>query len=352
MLADVFRRRPLHMRDLVTHALPMLVEAPAERRQPAEAGLDQHDLEVAILLEQPLEDHARDHRLLAGRVLGHLLDVERGPAGVGHRPARIAEHVDADRQSGLDGCLIDRPVAAPPVCFRGAAQHEHLREVLRTRAALDLGLRGVRILIRHDHRSLEALVLRGPPFDLLLIRGECDGGGEFRVLIALRGRLQRIQDAVVHVVEVEQLLAHETKIAARQAAARRPRIAARRLRRDLRHRIGLGETVARPDAVGLQVRPPLIGEMLAVVLEQHLRVDVAIDDAVARLLRARGTNLDVHGRLSWAGDEFSRSYVASGFSTSILRCKPCGIPFGTRSSPSNCQCGKSDENNSISSDLK
>src|SRR4051812_16112315 len=51
-------------------------------------------------------------------------------------------------------------------------------------------------------------------------------------------------------------------------------------------------------------------------------------------------------------DAFSRSYVASGLSTSILRRNPSGIPCGMRASPSNCQWGKSEENNSISSDLK
>src|SRR5205814_6553346 len=59
----------------------------------------------------------------------------------------------------------------------------------------------------------------------------------------------------------------------------------------------------------------------------------------------------VRGRL-FRGHALSRSYVASGFSTSILRRKPCGIPFGMRSSPSNCQCGKSDENNNISSERR
>src|SRR3954453_11804278 len=92
--------------------------------------------------------------------------------------------------------------------------------------------------------------------------------------------------------------------------------------------------------------------MLAVFLDQHLRVDVGIDDAVARLLRAIWAKLDVHCRLSSAGDGLSRSYVASGFSTSILRCNPCGIPFGRRSLPSNCQCGKSEENNNISSERR
>src|ERR1043165_2922575 len=93
--------------------------------------------------------------------------------------------------------------------------------------------------------------------------------------------------------------------------------------------------------------------MAAVILHQQLGMDVAVDDAITRLLRAqRLADLDVHCRLSFAGDALSRSYVASGFSTSILRRKPCGIPFGMRSSPSNCQCGKSEENNRISSERR
>src|SRR5947207_3588049 len=82
-------------------------------------------------------------------------------------------------------------------------------------------------------------------------------------------------------------------------------------------------------------------------------MDVAIDDAVARLLRAGGlANLDIHDALSLSEAPFRRSYVASGFSTSILRRNPSGIPFGMRSSPSNCQCGKSEENNKISSERR
>src|SRR5215212_6269108 len=93
--------------------------------------------------------------------------------------------------------------------------------------------------------------------------------------------------------------------------------------------------------------------MPAIIVNQQLRVDVAIDDAVARLGGAGGrADFDVHGRLSKAGEVFSRSYVASGFSTSILRRNPSGMPFGMRSSPSNCQCGKSDENSSMSSERR
>src|SRR5437763_16724519 len=43
----------------------------------------------------------------------------------------------------------------------------------------------------------------------------------------------------------------------------------------------------------------MIGEMLAIVLDQHLRVDIAIDDAVARLLRTIGlTDFNVHEDVS------------------------------------------------------
>src|SRR5262245_12770618 len=63
MLAQIFRRRLAQMRDLVLHALPVLVEPPAERRDPGETRLDQYDLELGVALEHTLNDQARDRGL-------------------------------------------------------------------------------------------------------------------------------------------------------------------------------------------------------------------------------------------------------------------------------------------------
>jgi hypothetical protein len=64
MLADHFRRRAGEMRDLVAHALPVLVEPPAKRQQPAEAAFDHHDprragSELENLLMKARQDTAR-----------------------------------------------------------------------------------------------------------------------------------------------------------------------------------------------------------------------------------------------------------------------------------------------------
>src|SRR5215813_3330747 len=98
MLAQIFRWRALEVGHVGLERLPVLVHAPAERRHPAEARLDHHDLELRIALEHAFENEAHDLRLTAGGVLGHVLDIERWPASVARRPAAGAENVDADRQ--------------------------------------------------------------------------------------------------------------------------------------------------------------------------------------------------------------------------------------------------------------
>ncbi len=129
MFADIFRRRAREMRDLVSHLLPQLVETPAQRRQPAEATFDHHDLQIAIALEQAFHDQAGDHSLGGGRVLGRLLDIERRPAAIGHCPAAVAERMDTDREPGFHGRLVDRPIALAAMGFGATAQHQHLHEI-------------------------------------------------------------------------------------------------------------------------------------------------------------------------------------------------------------------------------
>src|SRR5215475_1893907 len=123
MLADIFRWWAGQMRDLVAHLLPQLVETPAERRQPAEAAFDHDDLEIAIAVEQAFHHHAGDHRLGGRGVLGHLLDIERRPAAIGHGPAAVAERMDTDWQAGFHCRPIDWPVALAAEGFGGAAEH-------------------------------------------------------------------------------------------------------------------------------------------------------------------------------------------------------------------------------------
>jgi hypothetical protein len=107
MLADHFRRRAGEMRDLVAHALPVLVEPPAKRQQPAEAAFDHHD-----------PRRAGSVRLHAGELddLGPLLGFpDEEPAEIGrrageHRRAEIGElrpHLGVGKD-GVD--LVVEPV--------------------------------------------------------------------------------------------------------------------------------------------------------------------------------------------------------------------------------------------------
>src|SRR5262249_42186636 len=56
MLTQISRRRLAQMGALVLHALPVLVEPPAERGYPGETRLDQHNLQIGIALEHAFND--------------------------------------------------------------------------------------------------------------------------------------------------------------------------------------------------------------------------------------------------------------------------------------------------------
>ena len=217
-------------------------------RQPGEAGFDHHDLELGIALEHAFHDQARDLRLAAGGVLGHVLDVERRPAGIARRPAAGAEDVHADRQPGLDRRLVDRPIALLAHELAGAAAQQHMGEAAIARARLDFGARRFAVLVRNDDRRQEPRIAPVPAFELELVGGKRHGGAEFIVLVALPGRRERIHDRVFDPVEVEMLLAHEIEIAGRQPAAGRPGIAARGQRLALGIGKALGEALPLPRA--------------------------------------------------------------------------------------------------------
>src|SRR4051812_24127295 len=100
---------------------------------------------------------------------------------------------------------------------------------------------------------------------------------------------------MVDAVEIEMLLAAEIEIAAGRTAVRRPGVAARGLRRDLRIVVALGLAVPLAIAVGLQIAPPLIGQKRLHLLVGQPRVEVAVDDRQLGLLRTLfDPDLDVH----------------------------------------------------------
>ena len=173
VVADVFRRLALEMRHLAVQPLEILVEPPAERRRPAEAGLDHDHLQLRITLEHAFEHQAREHGLLALRMADHLLDVEARPARRGERIAAEAEGVDADRQADLLRRLVDRPVAALAERLDVAREQQHLNEILVAGALADFGGGGNTVLIGDDDRALQARILAGPFLDLPVVdRGD------------------------------------------------------------------------------------------------------------------------------------------------------------------------------------
>src|SRR6185312_4122269 len=91
VVADIFRRLALEMLHLATQLPEVLVEAPGERRRPAEAGLDHDHLQFREALEHAFEHEARERRLLAFGVADHLLDVKTRPARGGDGIATEAE---------------------------------------------------------------------------------------------------------------------------------------------------------------------------------------------------------------------------------------------------------------------
>src|SRR5262249_21531432 len=204
----------------------------------------------------------------------------------------------ADRKAGLDGRLVDRPVASPPERLAGAAEHEHLAELAPAGTAPDLARGRHAVLVGHADRRAEPRLAANPELGLRLVRGRRHGGGKIGVLLAEPGRRERGQDGVVDPIEIEMLLADEVDIAPGHTAGR-PGIAARRQRGDLRELIALGMPVPLADAVGVQILPPAVAQMRLELLVRDPGVEVAVDDLDLGLLRPqRGLELHVHGRRS------------------------------------------------------
>src|SRR5262249_45349666 len=103
----------------------------------------------------------------------------------------------------------------------------------------------------HDDRRLEAGLAPHPVSDLPFVDREGERRAQFRILIALAARLERIEDTGFDPVEIEVLLAGGVEVAGPRPARRRPRSPARGERRRLRERIAFDVTVARPQTVGL-----------------------------------------------------------------------------------------------------
>ena len=278
MVADVFRRLALEMRHLAVQPLESLVEPPAERGRPAEAGLDHDHLQPGITLEHAFEHQACERCLLALRMADHFLDVEARPAGRGERIAAEAEGMDADRQADLLRRLVDRPIAALSERLDIAGEQQHLDEIFIAGALADFGGGGNAVFIGDDDRALQARILGCPFLDLPIIDRGADCAGQILVAQALPAG-ERIEHAEGYVVGIEQLLLHEGQRGALRAAFRRPGVAARGVRLRLRIGRAFHHAVIGLLAVGLEVFVPAFGEVgIEFVRGGTRRMDVAIGD--------------------------------------------------------------------------
>ena len=104
MIADDLRRRDDRSRHLRPHAAPGLAGAPEQGRQPGEAGLDQHHLQLGELLEHALGEEADELALEGGRLRDVVLDPVRGPAGRVGAADRCCRH----------GCRSAARASRPP----------------------------------------------------------------------------------------------------------------------------------------------------------------------------------------------------------------------------------------------
>src|SRR4029077_7840361 len=120
MLLHIFRRPPLERAHLAATGPEMIVHPPGGRRDPAEAALDEDDLQLWEALRDAFEHEARELRRHRMRVALVLLDIIRRPAAASRRMPAIAADMDAERQAQFLSAFIDRPVAPPPQRFIGA----------------------------------------------------------------------------------------------------------------------------------------------------------------------------------------------------------------------------------------
>src|SRR5262249_60535833 len=117
------------------HALVELVQAPAQRRQPGKAALNEDDLKPWEALKHALDDQAGHGGLAGSRMPAALLDIIGRPAGTGVGMTAGTEYMQADRKGVAHGGFIDRPVALVAGRFATAAQPEDLRQGGRLRTA-------------------------------------------------------------------------------------------------------------------------------------------------------------------------------------------------------------------------
>src|SRR6266852_3293109 len=121
--------------------------------------------------------------------------------------------MNADRQTGFDRRLEDRPISSLAQKLAGAAQEQNMGKAAIAGALANLQAGQLAILVRDDDRRLEPRIASVPTFQLVFIGSKRHRGAELIVLLALSGGRERVHDAPLDPVEVEMLLAHEIEVA-------------------------------------------------------------------------------------------------------------------------------------------
>ena len=276
VLADDVGRRPVEPRHLGAHAAPGLVDAPEQRRQPGEAGLDADELQLRKFLEHAFGDEAEQQVLEAAALRDVVLDLIGRPAGGGRRGAVGRARVHADGEAVPLARLVDRPVDAPPERHLAHHRHQHLHEALVGREPLDLLHRQLGIVQRQqDRRAQPRLAVEPFLGDVVVDRRD---QRRRHVLVEQRDRaVQRVADGEARAEGVERLRAQEVEVAAGRAVLRPPVGPAgqRRVRRIALQMERLLVDVTVDDLVAPVVVE--IGQQRRGA--RHRRVDVAVDGA-------------------------------------------------------------------------
>ena len=204
-----------------------------------------------------------------------------------------------DRKPVGGAGLQDRPVAAAAQRLQPARRDHDVGEAAVAGALFDLLDRGLGVFQRDLHAGLQPRLLVAPDLRFPLVRRSRHRRTELDVAFVGDAAQQRHHQAVRHVEQIQQLLAHHRQVGAGMRAVLRIRVDAhageRRHPRIVRR---VGERGARAAADLLAMLAPALGQEL-IQIGGRLRVGmhVAIDDAQLRLVagvRAAIRNGDVH----------------------------------------------------------
>ena len=188
---------------------PVFVQPPEERRQPADATLDQHKLKLRKLDEDALGHQADQVSHEAAHEAGVPLKIAARVAGRRWR-ARDADplgaRVDRNRQAVLDGRGVDGMKGALAVGNARAARHKHLHDARPISEPADLSRCQLGVVGRDRERVAKARVSWQPLLNKDVVDRRCLRG---RVIGLWRQSdpqdVLGVEDAVLDLVDIEEV---------------------------------------------------------------------------------------------------------------------------------------------------